>query len=139
VAPRKGPPCLECGKVGCKSLDTFACWVRCHKRVLDEHGYVQCGRHTVMLRQAGIHILRAPRSQGHEAYYGPGWAVARLDEMRKQATAATRRLYGTHVEHALRADPRHAPPPAAMLDRLDALRAFAILRGWRFAHGTWYR
>lgn len=139
MAPRKGPPCPECGKVGCKSLDTFACWVRCCKRVLDEHGYARCGSNTVMLRKAGIHMLLAPQPAGNEVWYGPRWAVARLAEIRAQATAATRRLYGSHVEHALRADPRYAPPQAAMLDRLEALRAFAILRGWRFAHGSWYR
>jgi hypothetical protein len=139
VAPSKGPPCPECGKVGCKSLDTFACWVRCHKRALDEHGYARCGSNTVMFRKAGVPLLLAPQPKGNEVWYGPGWAVRKLADLRKQATAIERRLYGLHVEQALRADPRYTPPPAAMLDRLDALRAFAILRGWRLTSGTWHK
>ena len=139
MALRKGPPCPECGKVGCKSLDTFACWVRCHKRVLDEHSYVQCSFNTVMLRQAGVPLLRAPQPKGNEVWYGPEWAVQKLADLRIQANAGERRLYGLHVEQALRSDERYGPLPAAILDRLEALRAFAILRGWRFAHGLWYR
>ena len=139
MAPRKGSPCPECGKVGCMSLDTFACWVRCCKRVLTEHDYIRCGRHTVMLRIAGVQLLLAPQPKGNEVFYCPGWAVRKLVLLREQATAAERRLYGSYVEQALRSDVSYGPPSADLLARLDGLRAYAILRGWRLTSGMWHK
>jgi len=139
VATRKGPPCPECGKLGCKSQSTFACWVRCHKLALAEHGYARCGSNTVMLRKAGVHLLLAPQPAGNEVWYGPDWAVRKLADLRKQASSAERRLYGLRVEQALRSDPRFGPLPAAMTDRLEVLRAFAVLRGWRLHRGSWHK
>jgi hypothetical protein len=105
--------------------------------VLGEHGYARCGSNTVMLRKAGVDLRLAPSAHANEVWYAPAWAVLRLDELRQQATRSARRLYGTHVEQALRSNPRFGPPPEALLARLDELRAFAVLRGWRLTSGTW--
>ena len=126
-------PCVECGWDRCRSYQTWACWIRCCKRALAEHNYVRAFDTTRSLRAAGIPLITGPQTAGGEAYYAPQWAIDIWTDGRKRGarTSSTR--------ERLRADARNAPVPPALLERLDTLRSFAILRGWQFRHGAWYR
>lgn len=135
---RKGGPCVECGSERCRSIRSFACWVRAFRSVLQDHNYIRICGASQPLRDAGIMILMAPQPNGNEIMFAPAWAVVLLKELREAATIKSRRLPRKQVE-VLKTSRRNVPPPPELLARLDELRAFAALRGWRFEHGMWYR
>ncbi len=92
-----------------------------------------------MLRAADIPILSGPQPGGNEVLFAPTWAVSLVQARREEHHRACKRLYTKDAVPLLKADPRYGPAPAALLARLDELRAFAVLRGWRYAHGCWKR
>ena len=139
---RKGGPCVECGSESCRSLRSFACLSRCFQRALREHGYVRTTGYTEMLRAAGIALVSAPQPHGNEVTYTPGWAMAMLMSIRKQAKdekrslargEITRRL-ATYCEARTEVD-----PPPTLTARLDELRTFATLQGWSWERGMWHK
>jgi hypothetical protein len=134
VARRKGPPCVECGWEGCRSSATWACWVRCLKRALREHQYERSLDATVALKKAGVAMLMGAQTSGGEANYAPKWAIDAWKEARRLRT-----LKPSEVQALIREDARNVAPSPELTARLDELRAFAALRGWRFQYGTWYR
>lgn len=136
---RKNGPCPECASERCRSMSSFACWVRAFRQALDVHGFVRCGPHSKLLRAAGIPVLLGPQPQGNEVVFAPDWAVLKVTALREQSWRDNSRLRSLDAATILQADSRYGPPPAALLDRLDELRAFAVLRGWRMQYGTWSR
>lgn len=136
---RKGGPCVECGSERCRSIRSYICWVRCFRRVLKDHNYIRCGEQTRHLRAADIEMLLAPQPSGNEVYFGPAWAVVLITTLRQEATETQRHLKWAHVVELLRTNKNYGPTPPALVARLEELRAFAVLRGWRYQHGMWYR
>lgn len=136
---RKGGPCVECGSERCRSIRSFACWVRCFRRVLQDHNYIRCGEQTRFLRRADIAMPLAPQPSGNEVYFGPAWAVVLVSTLRQEAKQAKKRLVLAHVAELLQTTKNYGPTPPELLARLEELRAFAVLRGWRYEHGMWYR
>jgi len=136
---RKGGPCVECGSESCRSAQSFACWVRCFRRAFNDHNYIRCGDVMPWLRLTDIRILNAPQPGGYEVPFAPAWAVSMLKEARLEAKESQRRLSKKQAAKLLESSHQNRPPPAALVARLDELRAFAVLRGWSYAHGSWYR
>ena len=144
-APKRGPwkrkngPCVECGSESCRTVQSFACWIRCFQRATREHSYVRCGEQTRYLREAEITMFLIPQLSGAEAYVGPAWAVAIIKSFQEERARCNRRFPIKHVAGLLSTSPHNLPPPPAFLSRIEELRAFAVLRGWEFKHGMWYR
>lgn len=136
---RKGGPCVECGSESCRTVKSFACWVRCFQRVLKEHNYVRCRDQAQHLRAADIPMLFAPQPHGTEVSFGPIWAIALIKSLRNEAQESGRRITRKQMAETLRTCATNAPPPPGLINRFDELRAYAVLRGWRFQHGMWYR
>lgn len=80
-------------------------------------------------------MVMGPQLAGGEANYVPEWALLTWENARWQSP----RPMPSTVQKAIRLDARNTEPPATLTVRLDTLRAFALLRGWRFERGTWYR
>lgn len=136
---RPGGPCPECGSERCKSIRTFACWSRCFGKALREHGYIRCGAHSRSLLEAGIEIVLAPQPAGNEVVFAPAWAVILLADLRRTSRAAGRRVPRKEVMQLLAPTREHLKQaPQALLDRMEELRAFAALRGWKYSRGMWY-
>jgi len=117
----------------------YACWVRSFRRALKDHNYIRCGEQTRYLREAELTMMMAPQPSGNEVYYGPAWAVVLITALRHEAKEAQQRLTVVHVAELLRTSKSYGPVPPELITRLEALRAFAVLRGWRYEHGMWYR
>jgi hypothetical protein len=114
--------------------------VRAYKRAMQDHDYTRSREHTGALRAAGITILQAPEPQGNEVVYAPAWAVLLVTSLRQTAKEERQRLRNAYVRAKIVAHPHFTPhPPAALLERIDTLRAFAALRGWRYQAGMWHR
>jgi hypothetical protein len=92
-----------------------------------------------MLRDADVPVILAPQPAGNEVVFAPSWAVLQLAALREAGHQNGRRLSSREVYAALQTDPRHGPAPAALLTRLEELRAFAGLRGWTYRNGMWSR
>lgn len=127
------PPCPDCGWDRCKSHDTMACWVRCFGRALAEASYDRSFGFTSTLRKAEIPIILAPVRGGCEVPYAPKWAIEQMGVLRQHGLPTL-----TIIER-LERDSRLEPPPAVLVERLEELRAFALLRGWRLVGWRWYR
>lgn len=136
---RKGGPCVECGAENCRTVRSYACWVRCFRRALKDHNYIRCGEQTPYLREADIEMPLAPQPSGSQVYFGPAWAVVLINALRQEAKRDQRRLVTRHVVELLTTSTNYGPTPPELLARFEELRAYAALRGWRFQHGMWYR
>ena len=134
---RRGGPCPECGSTRCRSMQSLVCWVRTYKRAMRDGGYMRCNPHTSTLRAAGFTILMAPQPAGNEVVYAPTWAVVLLSSLRQEAKANGEKLRTSKVRDLLHRDPRFGPPDPELIARIDQLRAFAVLRGWRYRSGMW--
>lgn len=134
---RPGGPCPECGAGNCRTMQSFVCWVRTYKRAMREGDYMRCSPHTRMLRDSGLTILMAPQPYGNEVVYAPTWAVILMATLRQEASVDKQKLRTAQVMKLLRSDHRFGPPAPALLARIDELRAFAVLRGWRYSRGMW--
>lgn len=127
-------PCGLCGAPRCRSVQTWACWQRAYAKTFADHGYVRSHDATRLLRRAGIDLQMGPQPSKGEAYYAPEWAVQLWKTMRKRLVPAS----AAKTVAALQHHPLNGPAAPDMLELTSGLRVFAVLRGWRFEHGTWY-
>lgn len=130
----RGPPCESCGFAGCRSSRTFACFMRSWRRALDEHGFGRAISHTGDIRRSGLPILFAPISKTYDVTYGPKWAVAYSASLCAQKVKPAERYERIRAAAAKRPEPL---VPPELLERIDMLKAFAILSGWKYERGTW--